>query len=142
MKISAHVHNGYGIHRVSVDTNGKKQSLTIPSTSTGLGSSVNGGELLFAALATCYCNDLYREAAKRGIRVSQVTVDVQGDFGGEGDPARNVTYSARVEAYANEEAIRDLMRQTDGLAEIQNSLRGGAPVTLISAEAITQKDAQ
>jgi dienelactone hydrolase len=42
--------------------------------SSGLGSSANGGELLFLVLATCYCNDVYREAAKRGIRAESAEV--------------------------------------------------------------------
>jgi uncharacterized OsmC-like protein len=37
-----------------------------------------GGELLFAALATRVCNDLYREAAKRDIAVQNVKVKVTG----------------------------------------------------------------
>ena len=32
--------------------------------SPGRGSAVNGGEFLVLALATCYCNDLYREAER------------------------------------------------------------------------------
>jgi organic hydroperoxide reductase OsmC/OhrA len=44
------------------------------------GSSINGGELLFAALATCFCNDLYREAAQRGINVQDVDVEVTETF--------------------------------------------------------------
>lgn len=67
MKISAKIENGNGEHHVTVTTNGTSQSLTIPAKASGLGSSVNGGELLFLALATCYGNDLYREAGKRGI---------------------------------------------------------------------------
>ena len=98
---------------------------------------MNGGELLFLALATCYCNDLYREAAKRAIRIESVEVEVHGEFGAEGEPARRVTYQARVRAAASEKAIRDLMRHTDGVAEIQNTLRVGMPVALSRVEAVT-----
>ncbi len=50
------------------------------SKENGYGSSASGGELLFLALATCYCNDIYREAAKKNIKVESVEVDVEGDF--------------------------------------------------------------
>jgi uncharacterized OsmC-like protein len=30
---------------------------------------------LFLALASCYCNDIYREAAKRNIKVERVEVN-------------------------------------------------------------------
>ena len=85
MRISARVQNSQGQHQVSLATNDTVHSLSIPPKPTGFGSSANGGELLFLALATCYCNDIYREAAKRGIEVVGVEVEVQGDFGAEGE---------------------------------------------------------
>ena len=136
MKISAHIQNSQGHHQVTLKTNDNVHSIEIPSKSTGFGSSANGGELLFLALATCYCNDLYREAAKRGIVVEQVEVDVEGDFGAEGEPARNVKYRAKVVAQASDEAIQDLMTFTDTVAEIQNTLRVGTPVKLESVEVV------
>jgi uncharacterized OsmC-like protein len=60
--------------------------------SSGYGSSSNGGELLFLALATCYYNDIHREAIKRNIQVVRVEVEVSGDFGAEGEPAKNVNW--------------------------------------------------
>ncbi len=134
MKISACVQNSEGHHQVTLDTNGNAHMLAISPKATGFSSSVNGGELLFLALATCYCNDVYREAAKRGIRVDGVEVEVEGDFGADGEPARNVTYRAKVTAAASEEAVRGLMRETDAMAEIQNTLRVGTPVTLSRVE--------
>jgi uncharacterized OsmC-like protein len=110
--------------------------MDIAPKASGFGSSVNGGELLFLALATCYCNDIYREAAKRGIEVERVEVDVDGQFGTEGEPATHVAYRARVVAHADEAEIRELMRQTDTLAEIQNTLRVQTPVTLERIEAV------
>jgi uncharacterized OsmC-like protein len=47
------------------------------------GSSANGGEPLFLALASCYCNDIYRETAKRNIEVERVEVNGEGDFDAE-----------------------------------------------------------
>lgn len=111
MKISAKIENGNGEHHVTVTTNGTSQSLTIPAKASGLGSSVNGGELLFLALATCYGNDLYREAGKRGITVHHVAVEVEGQSGTEGEGATDVTYRARVVADADEAGIEALMRQ-------------------------------
>lgn len=98
---------------------------------------MNGGELLFLALATCYCNDIYREAAQRGLAVTDVEVDVEGEFGAAGEPARNVTYRARVTARASEDEIRALLTHTDSVAEIQNTLRAATPVTLSQVEAVS-----
>ena len=137
MKISAQVQNSHGSHKVTLRTNDNEHSLDIPPRPTGFGSSANGGELLFLALASCYCNDLYREAAKRNIQVERVEVEVDGEFGGEGEPARNVIYRARVAARASEEQIRELMTFTDSVAEIQNTLRLGMSVKLLEVEAIS-----
>jgi organic hydroperoxide reductase OsmC/OhrA len=90
----------------------------------------NGGELLFLALATCYCNDLYREAAARGIRIEAVEVEVSGNFGGPGEPATAITYRAKVKSDASEAEISQLLVDTDRVAEIQNTVRNGCTVTL------------
>lgn len=134
MKISARVENSRGQHQVLLSTNESTHSINIPPKPAGFGSSANGGELLFLALATCYCNDIYREAAKRGIQVERVEVEVHGDFGAEGEPAKNVTYRASVHARAPEAEIRALMEHTDSVAEIQNTLRVGTPVTFGEVE--------
>lgn len=79
-----------------VETYGRRQSIQIGPKSVGRSSSINGGELLFAALATCFCNDLYREAAKRNIAVQDVMAEATGTFGNPGEPARNISYRVQV----------------------------------------------
>ena len=119
MKIAARVSNTISDHTLEVETNGRKQSIAIAPKTAGRGSSVNGGELLFAALATCFCNDLYREAAERGIEVQDVNVEVMGTFGNPGEPAKNITYRVCVDADAPQGTIDDLIRVTDTVTEIQ-----------------------
>lgn len=136
-KIGARLQNSQGSHHVILRTDDRVQGVDIPPKEGGFGSSVSGAELLFLALATCYCNDIYREAAKRGITIESVEVDVEGEFGDEGVPARNVVYRARVAAVASDDEIRTLMRVTDHLAEIQNSLRVETPVVLDSIQVVS-----
>ncbi len=64
-------------------------------------------------------------------------VEVEGDFGAEGEPAKNVTYRAKVMAQASEAEIRELMSHIDRVAEIQNTLRVETPVVLSSIEVVT-----
>ena len=127
MKFSAHLKNDSLDHQILLKVGDKEQSIPIAPKDTG-GSSVTGGELLFLALATCYCNDIYREAAKQDIEVESVMVEVEGDFEAPGKPASNVVYRARVKANASEEKIQELMLYVDSIAEIQNSLRIGTPI--------------
>lgn len=137
MRITAQVQNSLNNHQVNLRTGNSVQPLQIPPKSSGLGSSASGGELLFLALATCYCNDIYREAAKRKIEVSSVEVEVSGDFNAEGAPAQNVSYRAKVTARAGDAEIRELMQHTDHIAEIQNTLRVETPVTLNQIETVS-----
>jgi len=135
MYISAHITNKKGEHTVALKTDGREQSLAIAPRPDGYGSSVNGGELLFLALATCYCNDLYREARKRTIEIARVQVEVSGEFGGEGEPARGIVYHATVDSKAPPHEVIELMRHTDTVAEIQNTLRRSTPVLFVHADA-------
>ena len=134
MKVTARVQNERGRHEITLVTNGKPHTISIPPNDSGFGSKANGGELLFLAIATCYCNDIYREAARRDIQVNLVEVEVTGDFGGPGEPARNVTYRAKVTAQGDQQAIHDLMIHTDQVAEVHNSLRQGTQITLRHVE--------
>ncbi|HET9907537.1 MAG TPA: OsmC family protein [Anaerolineales bacterium] len=136
MKISAKVENTKDNHHVALQTIDNVHSIVIPPKSTRYGSSTNGGELLFLALATCYCNDVYREAAKRNIQVDHIEVNVEGEFGAEGEPAKNVTYQAKVFSQASEDEVREIMKFTDSVAEIQNTLRVLTPVKLDQIEVI------
>ncbi|HEY3312615.1 MAG TPA: OsmC family protein [Anaerolineales bacterium] len=137
MIISANVQNSANHHLVSLTTNNKAHDLTIAPKSAGFGSSVNGGEVLLLAVATCYCNDIYREAFKLDITVERVEVDVEGEFGGEGEPASSISYRARVTARAGEARILELMKLTDTVAEVHNTLRRGMPVTIAGFEAVS-----
>ena len=103
----------------------------------GLGVGFSGGEMLFLAIGGCYLNDIYREAGKREVQVKSVQVTVEGDWGGDPVRAQNVSFSVKVEALATEEAISELIRHTDSVAEIPNSLRLGTPVSLRNFEAIS-----
>jgi organic hydroperoxide reductase OsmC/OhrA len=128
MLIEARVENRQGQHRVTLATDGAAQPLQVPPAPNGFGSSANGGELLCLALATCYCNDVYREAGRRGITVTRVDVEVRAAFGAAGEPARSLEYRASVHARAAAAEIRELMLHTDRVAEVQNTLRRGMEV--------------
>lgn len=128
MRIAARVQNTGQDHRVDVTTAGKTQNVPIAAKGGGSGSAVNGGEFLMLALATCYCNDIYREAARLNIAIDSVEVEAQADFEGVGLAARNITYRARVVSPASDAEIDALLRQTDAVAEVQNTVRAGASV--------------
>ncbi|RYU97479.1 OsmC family protein [Emticicia agri] len=131
MTISATIRNTSQENTITVETNGNQQSISIPVKSAGRGSAVNGGELLFLALATCFCNDIYREAARRQMDIENVEVSVSGEFGKEGEPASHIIYEVSIEADKHSSAeIAELINQVDKVAEVHNTLRQGVSVKL------------
>lgn len=130
MLMSATIKSSLNQHDVKVQTNGDIKQISIAAKSTGYGSSINGGELLLLSLATCFCNDIYREAAKRNIALDSVDVEVTGEFGGEGKPGFNFQYKVKVMSNAPQKEIDDLIAHTDEVAEIHNTLRKGLNITL------------
>lgn len=131
MKISATIKNAFQKNEISVCTENNAKSIGINPKTEGFGSSVNDGELLFLSLATCFCNDLYREAAKRNMTIDHVEVTVSGQFGGEGEPASNISYSANVDANQHSKTeIAELIEYVDSIAEIHKTLRQGIPIEL------------
>lgn len=138
MLIQASVENWDQHNAAVVATNSITRELPVPPSGNGTGSSVNGSELLCLALATSYCNDIYREGRERGIEVLRVNVDVRADFHGTGLPVDGISYRARVAAKGEEQAIRELMLHTDQVAEIPATLRQGMEVKFEPAEVIAE----
>ena len=131
MKISASIKSSFQLHEVNVETENKIKSISISPKAEGFGSSINGGELLFLSLATCFCNDLYREAAKQNLKIDTVYIIVSGEFGDEGEAAKNIICEVKVQAKEHSEAqINDLIDKVDKIAEIHNTLRQGIAVRL------------
>ncbi len=131
MRMSAVVKNSGDAHEATVQTESLAKIVAIPGKPGG-GSSVNGGELLLLALATCYCNDLYREAARLGIAIDGVEVQVAAEFPGVGLAAKDICYRAQVSSTASAAAIADLLQQTDAVAEVHNTLRSATAVQLVA----------
>ncbi|HVN74862.1 MAG TPA: OsmC family protein [Thermoanaerobaculaceae bacterium] len=131
MEISAAVRNSPSGHEAAVRTDGAARALSIPAKETGRGSAVNGGELLMLALATCYCNDLYREAERLGVPLEAVEVEASATFPGVGLAATDIRYRATVSSPAPPAVIADLLRHTDTVAEVHNTIRSGVAVGLV-----------
>lgn len=128
--MSARINSTLNRQETIVQTNELAKDVNIVPKSSGYGSSINGGELLLLSLATCFCNDIYREAGKRNIHVSGVEVVCTGEFGAEGEPGSNFSYKANVISDAPASEIDALLKHTDQVAEIHNTLRKGIDVKL------------
>ena len=131
MQISASVKSSFNQLESAVATNGATKDLSLPCKPSGFGSAANGGELLLLSLATCFCNDIYREAVKMNIAVSNVEVIVTAEFGAEGEAGSNFQYKTKVESDATPERIKTLIEHTDKVAEIHNTMRKGVSVSIV-----------
>lgn len=110
-----------GPHTVVVDR---------PVDAGGGGRGFNGGQLLHLAVAGCISNDLFREAAARGIELTRVVVRADGDYEGEPAVSTGISYSVEVQGRASEADLRALVDLVDEVGEIPNSLRRGTGVVL------------
>ncbi|RPE12443.1 OsmC family peroxiredoxin [Chitinophaga lutea] len=108
------------------------RSLVIDRTprAGGLGIGFSGEELFMMSIGASLCNDLYREAAIRGIELQHVEIIINGDWSGEPAQARNLRYDIKVQSNAPREATEELIKHTDHIAEIPHTLRAGTPVRL------------
>jgi organic hydroperoxide reductase OsmC/OhrA len=109
-------------------------SLTVvidrPVEGGGRGLGFNGGQLLNIAVAGCVSNDLFREAAKRGIRLDRVRVVADSDYTGSPATSTPIEYEVELSGDASAEELADLLAYVDRIAEIPNSLRRGTEVRL------------
>ena len=99
-----------------------------------------GGHLLHLAVAGCVYNDLFREAAKRGITVTRAWVSADGGFEGEPCASTGIRYSLRVEGDASEAELRELVAHVEAIAEVPSVIRLGAEVGLLSSEVLSTRD--
>jgi putative redox protein len=114
-----------GPHTVVVDR---------PVEAGGGGHGFNGGQLLHLAVAGCVSNDLFREAAARGLTIRRVVVRVDGGYAGDPAVSTGISYRVEVDGDGSAEELRELVAHVDAIAEIPNSLRGGTPVRLAGAQ--------
>jgi uncharacterized OsmC-like protein len=84
------------------------------------------------ALATCFCNDIYREATRLNIQINSLEVEATADFEGVGLAASNVCYSARINSPASDTEVGQLLKETDAVAEVHNTLRSGRKVNQVA----------
>jgi hypothetical protein len=112
----------------SIDSN----ATHIPHRWTADGVTVEteftGAHLLHLAAAGCVLNDIYREAATRGVGVDGVRVRAAGDFDTDTWASTGITYSVEVSSPASSEEIAHLLEVVDEVAEIPRAIRAGASV--------------
>lgn len=101
-----------------------------PSAAGGRGLGFNGGQLLNLAVAGCVSNDLFREAAKRGIVLHRVAVTAESDYAGDPAVSTAIQYAVEIDGDADQTVLDELVAHVDRIAEIPNSIRNGTPVTL------------
>lgn len=103
-----------------------------PVAGGGRGLGFNGGQLLYAAIAACLSNDLYREAPGLGVVLHRVAVTVDGDFPARGAPSTPISVALEVDGDAPEATLAELVDLVDRIAEIPSSMRSTTPVTITS----------
>ncbi|NUP53115.1 MAG: OsmC family protein [Catenulispora sp.] len=109
-------------------------TVTFPHRWTAEGVTVDaaftGAHLLHLATAGCVLNDVYREAARRGMEVGGVRVTATGAFDTATWESTGITYRVEVDA-ASTAQVEALLDAVDAQAEIPKAIRAGAAVTRV-----------
>jgi putative redox protein len=101
-----------------------------PAAAGGGGLGFSGGQLLYMAIAACWSNDLYREAATMGVDLDGVEITVDGDFPARGSGSTPITVEVVVRSSAPEERVRELIAEVERVAEIPRAIRDATPIEL------------
>ncbi|MBS1701609.1 MAG: OsmC family protein [Armatimonadetes bacterium] len=119
-------------HEASVIRNLDGQEISIRPGDVSQWANLNGGELLVLAVATCYANDLFREAAMLKISISEVEVEASAEFDAVGQPASSIEYRVSANGGSADEEIQRLILHTDSVAEVHLTIRNRVPVKLVN----------
>lgn len=124
VEISATVRNAGTSHEVEVSTQGSRRTQGVPAQwCRGWVCRQRRGVPDARAGHLLRQRDLYREAKRLGVSLETVEVEASTDFPGVGLAASNVTHRARVKSSATVEQIERLLRETDAVAEVHNTVR-------------------
>lgn len=111
---------------------GDAAAVVFPHKWTDAGVTVDadftGAHLLHLAAAGCVLNDLYREAAARGLTLAGVRVTAAGGFDDDW-ASTGITYTVEIDSDEAAEALAELVVAVDAIAEIPRALRAGTTVS-------------
>jgi uncharacterized OsmC-like protein len=96
-----------------------------PESVGGTGAAPQPTDLLLASLASCFTLALVYSAAKRAIPLSDVRVDVVGDYAGRRFAALHIIVDA---AGPDPEELADLVKAAEQVCYVTNTLRAGATI--------------
>jgi uncharacterized OsmC-like protein len=94
-------------------------------------------ELLLAALASCVSVGLVIQAAKRGVELRSLDIDVEGDLdlrGFFGDASvrpgfSDIRYRVRIESDASPDDLADILRGVERRSPMFDSIRNGTTIS-------------
>ena len=93
----------------------------------GQGLGFNGGELLALAIGGCFCNDLQYVAHDRGVRLTEIEVEVTLQLQ---ETPLLVTGAAMTVRAEGEGDVAAVIAQAQALSTVSNSIARGFPVTV------------
>ena len=99
-----------------------------PAAAGGGGLGFNGGQLVYLAIAACWSNDLYREAATTGLELEGVEITVDGDFPARGSGSTPISVDVVVRSTAPEDRVQQLIAEVERVAEIPRAIREGPEI--------------
>jgi uncharacterized OsmC-like protein len=134
--MSVHIRTVTGRGTSLAWTNGRSVTIDAGEGAGELRIGFDADELLALAVGASVVRSLLREARRRGIRVTEVAVDVSTEAAGDDTREPGEVISVTVAADADENAVVEMIEHADRTAPISNRLRFGSSVRLTQASVI------
>lgn len=119
--------------RCDVAADGFNIRVDEPESAGGTGSAPGPTDLLLASVASCFTLALVHSASKRGIILSDVRLDVVGDYAGRRFEAVHIGVDV---TGASAQELEDLIGAAERVCYVTNTLRTAVNLT-ITAESLT-----
>jgi putative redox protein len=101
-----------------------------PESAGGTGAAPQPTDLLLASVASCFTLALVHSAAKRAIPLSDVRVDVTGDYAGSGFAALHIGVDA---PGPDPEVLASLLEAAQRVCYVTNTLRTAVTIDVVAS---------
>lgn len=94
-------------------------------------------QLLGVAVAGCYANTLFAEAAARGVWLRSLDVEAAIEWVDRPPRTQSVTVHIRIASEADEPTVMELVEHADRVSRVANSIRLGVPLRVADLRVTT-----
>lgn len=100
----------------------------------GMGLGFNGAQMIALSIGGCFCNDLRYMAEELEVTLDTIEVDVDVELDGSPIMITSATMNVQVTSATPNIDLVALIRRTESVSAVTNSVRRGFPVAVVSRQ--------